>query len=160
MTIEEIRKFLYNTKVYVNGKSKEIQEKLFSFGYKWSVTHSCIVCNTREPFLFINKNEGIQYENNMNFFNEHRYREISAEEILSLEITEPSYRPFKSQDECWREMHNHSDFGWVKHNYGNVFSITALFSDSVKINEYDTTYSELCEKFKFMDGTPFGIKED
>ena len=72
---------------------------------------------------------------------------------------EPSYRPFKSQDECWREMHNHSDFGWVKHNYGNVFSIMALFSDSVKINECDTTYSELCEKFKFMDGTPFGILE-
>ena len=159
MTREEIRKFLDNTKVYVNGKSKEIQEKLFSFGYKWSVTYSTEVGHAEKPFLFIHKEGYITYANDMCKFVEHGNREITAEEILSLEITEPSYRPFKSQDECWREMHNHSDFGWVKHNYGNVFSIMALFSDSVKINECDTTYSELCEKFKFMDGTPFGILE-
>ena len=30
MTKEEIKKFLDNTKVYVNGKSEEIQKKLFS----------------------------------------------------------------------------------------------------------------------------------
>ena len=160
MTKEEIRKFLDNTKVYVNGKSKEIQEKLFSFGYKWDRSNSTDVHNTEKPFLFISKRDGITHANNMTVFTEHENREITADEILSLEITEPSYRPFKSQDECWREMHNHSDFGWVKHDYGNVFSIIALFSDSVKINECDTTYSELCEKFKFMDGTPFGIKEE
>ena len=158
MTRKEIRKFLDNTKVYVNGKSKEIQEKLFSFGYTWNWDNR--VKFTKEPFLFISGTGGITHSNDMVLFNKYEYREITADEILSLEITDPSYRPFKSQDECWREMHNHSDFGWVKHNYGNVFSIMALFSDSVKINEYDTTYSELCEKFKFMDGTPFGIKED
>ena len=158
MTREEIKKFLDNTKVYVNGKSKEIQEKLFSFGYTWNWDNR--VKFTKEPFLFISGTGGITHSNDMVLFNKYEYREITADDILSLEITEPSYRPFKSQDECWREMHNHSDFGWVKHDYGNVFSIMALFSDSVKINEYDTTYSELCEKFKFMDGTPFGIKED
>ena len=36
MTKEEIKMLLNDTKVYVNGKSKEIQEKLFSFGYEWS----------------------------------------------------------------------------------------------------------------------------
>ena len=160
MTREEIRKFLDNTKEYVNGKSKEIQEKLFSFGYSWCAGESIKEDFINKPFLYMDEHGNINYGSDMLIFKEHRYKEISAEEILSLEITEPSYRPFKSQDECWREMHNHSDFGWVKHNYGNVFSITALFSDSVKINEYDTTYSELCEKFKFMDGTPCGIKED
>ena len=158
MTREEIRKFLDNTKVYVNGKSKEIQEKLFSFGYTWNWDNR--VKFTKEPFLFISGTGGITHSNDMVLFNKDEYREITADEILSLEVTGPSYRPFKSQEECWREMHNHSDFGWVKHDYGNVFSITALFSDSVKINECDTIYSELCEKFKFMDGTPFGIKED
>ena len=35
MTKEEINKFLANTKIYVAGKSEEIQKKLFSlFGYK------------------------------------------------------------------------------------------------------------------------------
>ena len=159
MTREEIKKFLDNTKVYVNGKSKEIQEKLFSFGYGWGGRNHTEVSYVNEPFLFIYK-QNITHSNDMHTFIECKHREISADEILSLEATQPSYRPFKSQDECWREMHNHSDFGWVKHDYGNVFSIMALFSDSVKINECDTTYSELCEKFKFMDGTPFGIKEE
>ena len=159
MTREEIRKILDNTKVYVNGKGKEIQEKLFSFGYTWG-SGDKIVKFTNDPFIFIHKDKCFTHNNDMNNFVDNKYTEILAKEILSLKLTEPSYRPFKSQDECWQEMHNHSDFGWVKHNYGNVFSITALFSDSVKINEYDTTYSELCEKFKFMDGTPFGIKED
>ena len=51
MTKEEIKKFLDNTKVYVNGKSKEIQEKLFSFGYTWNWDNR--VKFTKEPFLFI-----------------------------------------------------------------------------------------------------------
>ena len=35
MTREEAISFLDNTKVYVQGKSKEIQEKLFSLGFQW-----------------------------------------------------------------------------------------------------------------------------
>ena len=153
MTIEEIRKLLDNTKVYVNGKSKEIQEKLFSFGYKWNVTNSCIVCNTREPFLFINKNEGIQYENNMNFFNEHRYREITADEILSLEVTEPSYRPFKTEEECWQEMLKHQPFGWIK------LAFRGGYLNLVSRCPQDDFNAEF-KKYTFADGTPFGIKEE
>ena len=36
MTREEVRTFLNGTKVYVEDKSKEIQEKLFSLGYDWN----------------------------------------------------------------------------------------------------------------------------
>ena len=36
MTRKEAVEFLANTKVYVNGKSKEIQKKLFSLGHEWS----------------------------------------------------------------------------------------------------------------------------
>ena len=49
----EIKKFLDNTKVYVNGKSEEIQKKLFSFGYYWYGTNYNKVQFTKEPFLFI-----------------------------------------------------------------------------------------------------------
>ena len=35
MTKEEAKKMLTNTKVYVNGKTKEIQEKLFEIGFSW-----------------------------------------------------------------------------------------------------------------------------
>ena len=29
---------------------------------------------------------------------------------------EPKYRPFKTREECWEEMHKHPDFGWIKVN--------------------------------------------
>lgn len=160
MTKEEIRKFLDNTKVYVNGKSKEIQEKLFSFGYKWQITNSTEVSNIERPFLFINSDGYISYTSDMYFFIMHQNREISADEILSLEITEPKYRPFKTKDECWNEMQKHQPLGWIKSKKGNIFNIIALYHDEIKLNECEYVYSELSENYIFMDGTPFGIKED
>ena len=63
MTRKEINEFLANTKVYVNGKSKEIQEKLFSLGYSW-IGGSANVLNTNRPFLYIFKNKTIAQDNN------------------------------------------------------------------------------------------------
>lgn len=36
------------------------------------------------------------------------------EELVFRVKPEPKYRPFKSQEECWQEMHKHNEFGWVK----------------------------------------------
>ena len=68
MTKEEIRKFLDNTKVYVNGKSKEIQEKLFSFGYGWNNSNTTKVSFENKPFLFTYKDGEITYGSDMIFF--------------------------------------------------------------------------------------------
>ena len=73
---------------------------------------------------------------------------------------EPKYRPFKNRKECWQEMQKHQPFGWVKNECGNIFNIIAIFKESIKLNESSHHYSDLCNHFKFMDGTPFGIKED
>lgn len=73
---------------------------------------------------------------------------------------EPKYRPFKSQEECWNEMLKHYPLGWIKNECGNIFNIIAIFKESIKLNECNTYYSNLCKQFKFIDGTPFGIKED
>ena len=153
MTKEEIRKFLGNTKVYVNGKSKEIQEKLFSFGYKWSVTYSTEVGHADKPFLFIYKGGEIAYGYDMFSFIEKKNREISAEEILSLEITEPSYRPFKTKDECWEEMQKHQPFGWVHHRINNFYApIRVDIDDHLDFETFFTSYT-------FADRAPFGILE-
>ena len=72
---------------------------------------------------------------------------------------EPKYRPFKNQEECWNEMLKHQPFGWIKNERGNIFNIIAIFKESIKLNECNTYYSDLCKQFKFIDGTPFGIKE-
>lgn len=169
MTKEEIKKFLDNTKVYVNGKSKEIQEKLFSFGYKWDRSNSTDVHNTDKPFLFIGNNRNIAYAINMDFFVEQENKEITADEILAIEVTEPSYRPFKSQEECWQEMQKHIPFGWLKSKQYGTFLCIGEFQASKNFIEgiiFSTeemsvdSYEEVFEEYMFADGVPFGIKED
>ena len=73
---------------------------------------------------------------------------------------ESKYRPFKNQEECLQEILKHQPLGLLKNKCGNIFNIIAIFKDSIKLNECFTFYSDCCKQFKFMDGTPFGIKED
>ena len=169
MTQKEIEKFLANTKVYVNGKSKEIQEKLFSFGYRWADGNNTEVCKEDEPFLLIYDDGYITYENYLSNFIEHENREISADEIISLEITEPSYRPFKSQDECFEEMQKHIPFGWLKAKQNGCFLCIGKVSFSQEYENVLIAFSTnesllrrcglVFEEYTFADGTPFGIKE-
>ena len=79
---------------------------------------------------------------------------------------EPKYRPFRSQEECWEEMHKHPDFGWIKDN--DVYRpIIKIDKENIYYLEYEfkrtgITYSSFKEslELKFTDGTPFGIKEE
>ena len=73
---------------------------------------------------------------------------------------EPKYRPFKSQEECWEEMLKHQPFGWIKNNDGYIFNILAMLKTSVKLNECYKNNCELFKGYKFIDGTPFGMKEE
>lgn len=167
MTREEINKFLEDTKVYVAGKSEEIQKKLFSFGYKWATGETEVDC-TEAPFLYISKNHCITKGRDMCIFTEHGYREISAEEIFSLKITESDYRPFKDIEECWNEMLKHEPFGWVKSKdsgspmlIGNIY--LNIDEEVYIVRAYNGTVystSDAFYNFTFADGTPFGIKED
>lgn len=160
MTKEEIKEFLDDTKVYVNGKSREIQEKLFSFGYGWDCGNTTEVRNTDKTFLFIYKGGDITYASDMDYFTEHENRKITAEEILSLEITEPSYRPFKNQDECWNEMQKHQPFGWIIGKFSEPKTIVqTMFYNSIYISDKSYTYEKAMRMFTFADGTPFGILE-
>ena len=164
MTRKEIDKFLANTKVYVAGKSKEIQEKLFSLGYCWHVGGgSTEVKYENEPFLFIYKVHSISCTNDMCIFMRSEYREISAEEILALELNESDYRPFKDKNECLAEMMKHKPFGLVKYYdiFINIISIDDYGVDYLyekyPVNLY---YSESLRYLKFIDGAPFGIKKE
>lgn len=166
MTQKEIDKFLANTKVYVNGKSKEIQEKLFSFGYKWN-SENTKVDHIEAPFLFIYTNMHFAKGSDMNYFSIHEHREITAEEILSLELTEPSYRPFKNREECWNEMLKHQPFGWLKTKgstssvlIGNVYMDKEVWIVWATGDTTSYSASKVFNGYVFADGTPFGIKED
>ena len=82
MTREEARQSLFNTKVYVNGKSKEIQEKLFKLGFKWYLYKK--VDHTDKPFLYLNEDENLSHGDDMEFYKNDKYREVSADYILNL----------------------------------------------------------------------------
>ena len=83
---------------------------------------------------------------------------------------EPKYRPFKTREECWNEMHKHPDFGWVKVNA----NVTCEYEQIVRIVDYrkteltfniansDDVYTSemMLNSYTFTDGTPFGIKDE
>ena len=78
---------------------------------------------------------------------------------------EPKYRPFKTKEECWNEMHKHPDFGWLIRIDTGVFAfvnIKAIFSEEIVFdNDFDNVYTfkNAFKYYKFTDNTPFGIKE-
>ena len=72
---------------------------------------------------------------------------------------EPKYRPFKTREECWKEMLKHQPFGWIKSNGNDLYSIASINCEGITTFAY-YKFLESFEKFTFIDGTPFGIKEE
>lgn len=66
---------------------------------------------------------------------------------------EIKHRPFKSKEECWEEMKKFQPFSWVKDKYTDQYSI-------ISILEKSTDFDFLFRTYTFIDGTPFGIKEE
>ena len=74
---------------------------------------------------------------------------------------EPKYRPFESQEECWNEMLKHQPFGWVKSPRGELFCIDKVFEEGIVYKHSSCHFNEYLEGlYSFVDGTPFGIKEE
>ena len=80
---------------------------------------------------------------------------------------EPKYRPFKTKEECWDEMHKHPDFGWVKGNatgeYKQVICISGYKTELIFNVFYGSpayhSSKMMFSSYTFTDGMPFGIKE-
>ena len=76
---------------------------------------------------------------------------------------EPKYRPFKSQEECWSEMLKHQPFGWIRNNdtqrLCNIGSI-GRNNYGVVIDNSILYFDLAFNTCNFVDGAPFGIKEE
>nr|UVX67794.1 MAG: hypothetical protein [Bacteriophage sp.] len=76
---------------------------------------------------------------------------------------EPKYRPFKNAEECWQEILKHQPFGWVKYQC-DFFQIIHVDYNSIGYGSAcGTLHSKFEDIFKdstFVDGTPFGMKEE
>lgn len=75
---------------------------------------------------------------------------------------EPTYRPFKDADECWKEMQKHQPFGWVidpSMQYRQVIRLSgcAFYLDRASV-VYE--FREVLMNLTFADGEPFGVKQE
>lgn len=79
---------------------------------------------------------------------------------------EPTYRPFKDGAECWETVQKEG-FDWVKikGDPTNLSVGIAVVNEcdmflSGAYSEKGIGYKEAFEKLTFVDGTPFGMKEE
>ena len=89
--------------------------------------------------------------------------EFEGQKIKYRIKPEHKYRPFKTKEECWDEMHKHSDFGWVKaHNTGNLCQINCFYyGNRIGIDCYaPIKFRRAFDDYLFPDGAPFGVMEE
>ena len=73
----------------------------------------------------------------------------------------PEYRPFENKEECWQEMLKHQPFGWIRNkNTKEVLNITNILSNAIRLTNYNENFRSTVGRFEFIDGTPFGIKDE
>ena len=73
----------------------------------------------------------------------------------------PKYRPFKNNKECWEEMQKHQPFCWIITNkIENFEQITYVSPNLISLSDSNLNFSTAFDKYKFADGSPFGIKEE
>ena len=94
-------------------------------------------------------------------WNDVPYPSFNEESHLYRVKPEPKYRPFKSKKECWNEMKKHQPFGWViSIKTENFEQITYVGPNIVSISDTNPYFSTALDNYKFVDGSPFGIKEE
>lgn len=93
MTKTEAFEYLKNRKIYVNGKTAAIQRKLFKAGFAWGMDKTTKYEDKLFLFTYENALLSLTHSSDMNYFRGHKNTEISAEEILAIEIQEekPNY---------------------------------------------------------------------
>ena len=104
----------------------------------------------------------IQYLDDCGFWNDIKTC-VSFDYNISCYRIKPEikYRPFETQGECWNEMLKHQPFGWVKSPRGELFCIDKVFEEGIVYKHSSCHFNEYLEgQYSFVDGTPFGIKEE
>ena len=101
---------------------------------------------------YMDRNNNWNDFNNPSFYGDSHYR-IKPEY---------KYRPFETKAECWEEMQKHHPFGWVINTYTDLnYYITCVLDISIAINGTSfIQFNKAFNEYTFIDGTPFGIKEE
>ena len=75
---------------------------------------------------------------------------------------EPKYRPFESQEECWNEMLKHQPLGWLRSKrIKDIYQLITIRNHEIRIfADLPLRFSRAYREYEFLDGSPFGIKEE
>ena len=85
---EEVREYLKNSKIDVGDRSEEVQKILYRYGFRWiyweNISDVPLWLSARR-FL---RTEGMYINSHISEhnFNEDNYKELSVDDILSIEI--------------------------------------------------------------------------
>lgn len=73
---------------------------------------------------------------------------------------ESYYRPFRGDDECWKEMLKHQPFGVVLHKRDMAYiAFECLDNGICNFNGYrEESFESAFDDIQFADGSPFGVK--
>lgn len=74
----------------------------------------------------------------------------------------PKYRPFNNAEECWQEMQKHQRFGWIKFRKqeDGYIHFETIRNAGIYFDSLDVTFEEAFDYYTFIDGSPFGVKEE
>lgn len=95
--------------------------------------------------------------------NEINFEDLARYEVCYRVKPEPKYRPFANAEECLEEMKKHVPFSWVKDKYSfyPIEMFGANFSrECIKCCGIWFTPEKMFKDTTFLDGTPFGIREN
>ena len=74
---------------------------------------------------------------------------------------ELKYRPFNTQEECWNEMLKHQPLGWIRESNTKILYNISMIDDCyLSTQDQSKHLVDTLNIYEFLDGTPFGIKEE
>ena len=82
---------LRNTKIYVNGKSRELQKKLFKLGCKWYHNPKEIDLSDF-PFIYIEDDLTMMFGESMSKFKDSNEKELQVQEVLDYEMPKTDWK--------------------------------------------------------------------
>jgi hypothetical protein len=141
MRKEKTKQLVDVMRAYVNGKTIQY----YAVDYAFKIKHP------GEPNF---KNKWVDVDE------EHIFRP----DLYDYRIKPSSkYRPFRNAEECLEEMQKHVPFSWVKDKYS--FYPIEMIGDSfskecIKCCGTWFTPEKMFKDATFLDGTPFGIREN
>ena len=99
MTKAEAFEYLKGTKVFCKDydKMKSVQDFLRSLGFYWpDASEEMVLTHT----IFLHKDGRLSFALSLQYFREHESPELSADDILSIEIIEEKYEPEFNYDKA------------------------------------------------------------